>query len=424
MNTGLIKDKKFFTARVWMAILAVSIAGSVAWQPPYFYSGFYDAFMEAFHMNHSQIGLYIAVYGWGNLLSYVPGGIIADYYGPRKLLLVSLFGTALITLAMAIWMTPFCAILTSFLFSITTCLLLWSTLTKAVRVIGGSDHCATVYSLYSGISGVIGFCFGMVQIWVFNLCHDNTSGIYWALITLAASCFIAGVLVAFFYRDDPNELEHAEKEEKMNLRDVPKIAKNPILWATSVLMALFLAAFGTISYFVPYLTSIVGLTVTQGAIFNSVISYGVSFVVPIGGFLIDRYLKSTFKLFIIGLVLIMMMMFVILYVPMGAATAIVVCTLTYTVGAILSAAMWAILDEIHIPMKYAATGIGLASMVAYAPDLFLYNIYGNWLDSMGEATGYRMMWFATIGICLVALVLSFILLKAIQKQPSAETTVS
>ena len=397
----------FFTPKVWMAIFAVSIAGSIIYQPPYFYSGYYDAFMEAFHMTHSQIGTYIAVYAWGNLLSYIPGGIIADKVAPKKLLIVSLFGTALITLAMALWMNPFCAILTSFLFAITTCLLFWTTITKATRSIGGKDHVASVYAWSGGIKGILGFLFGLLQVWVFDLMPDNQSGIFWSIIVMAGCCAVAGVLVMIFYKDD-DATANATEEDKMQIRDLPKVAKNPTLWTASLLMALFGGAYGTLSYFVPYLTSIVGLTVSQGALFNQVISYGVCLVCPIGGYIIDKYTHSTFKFFNIGMVVVIALMFVILYLPMGAVSAILICTVTYAVGAIMSSTMWSMLDEIKIPMKYAATGVGLASIVAYAPDLFLYNIYGNWLDYLGEATGYRMMWWTTIGICAAGILVSFL----------------
>ena len=409
----------FFTSKVWMAIFAVSIAGSIIYQPPYFYSGYYDAFMEAFHMTHSQIGTYIAVYAWGTLLSYIPGGVIADKVAPKKLLIVSLFGTALITLAMALWMNPFCAILTSFLFAITTCLLFWTTtITKAVRSIGGKDHVASVYSWYGGIKGIIGFLFGLLQVWIFDMMPDNQSGIFWSIIVMAGCCALAGLMVAIFYKDDA-AAESGESEDKMRVADLPKVAKNPTLWAASLLMALFLAAYGTLSYFVPYLTSVVGLSVSQGALFNQVISYGVCLICPLGGFIIDRFTHSTFKFFNLGMVLIILLMLVILYMPMGAVAAILICTLTYAIGSLMSGTMWSMLDEIKIPMKYAATGVGLASIVAYAPELFLYNIYGNWLDNLGEAVGYRMMWFTTIGICVAGIAVSYIV-QAMNKKSKVE----
>lgn len=406
-----MKKDKFFTPQVCLAIFAVAVAGSVIYQPPYFYSAYYDAFMEAFGMTHQQIGIMIAVYGWGNLLTYIPGGIMADKFSPKIMLVCSLFSTAAVTLWMAFSMNAMTAILSAAMFSITTCLLFFTAGNKAVRVIGGKDHCATAFSWYYGVSSVIGFVFGMVQIWIYDQFATTHDAIYWSIIVLAISCAIAGALVLIFYKEDKKEIEHTSDDDKMKLSDIPHLVKNKKLWTAALLMGMFCAVNGSISYFVPYLTSCHGLSVSHGALFSNLTQYGLAIICPIGGYIVDKILKSTTKLFVIGFVLVIGLLAVVIAMPtMGLPMALLFATLVTAVSSIMNSIVWSILDEIHIPLKYAATSVGLASLIVYAPDLFLYNIYGYWLDSFGEAAGYQKLWICTAGIAAASILISFILL--------------
>lgn len=406
-----MKKDKYFTPQVMLAIFAVAVAGSVIYQPPYFYSAYYDAFMEAFGMTHQQIGLMIAVYGWGNLLTYIPGGILADKFSPKIMLVASLFSTAAVTLWMALSMNAMTAILSAGAFSITTCLLFFTAGNKAIRVIGGADHCATAFSSYYGLSSWIGFLFGMVQIWIYDQFATTHAAIFWSIIVLAASCFIAGVLVLIFYKEDKKNITKDGDDEKIKIRDIPAIAKNSKLWVAALLMGMFCAVNGSISYFVPYLTSCHGLSISHGALFSNLTQYGLAIICPIGGYIVDKVLKSTTKLYVIGFVLVIALLAVVIAMPtMGLPMAILFATLITAVSSIMNSIVWSILDEINIPIKYAATAVGLASMIVYAPDLFLYNIYGYWLDTFGEAAGYQKLWICTAGIAAAAIVVSFILL--------------
>ena len=82
--------------------------------------------------------------------------------------------------------------------------------------------------------------------------------------------------------------------------------------------------------------------------------------------------------------------------------------------------MWSILNEIDIPITYAATAIGLSSMVIYLPDLFVPAMIGSWLDNYGEEAGYFRM-FIFFGICCVlAVVLSLTLAKKVKSLNAAK----
>ena len=82
--------------------------------------------------------------------------------------------------------------------------------------------------------------------------------------------------------------------------------------------------------------------------------------------------------------------------------------------------MWSILNEIDIPISYAATAIGISSMVIYLPDLFVPAMIGSWLDNYGEEAGYFRM-FIFFGICcMLAVVLSLTLAERVKMMKAAK----
>ncbi len=72
-------------------------------------------------------------------------------------------------------------------------------------------------------------------------------------------------------------------------------------------------------------------------------------------------------------------------IPAGVSSvtiAIIISMLASAFAMMMYGVMWSVLNEIDIPISYAATAIGIASMVIYLPDLFVPAMFGNWLDTL------------------------------------------
>ena len=110
-------------------------------------------------------------------------------------------------------------------------------------------------------------------------------------------------------------------------------------------------------------------------------------------------------------------------IPAGVSSvtiAIIISMLASAFAMMMYGVMWSVLNEIDIPISYAATAIGIASMVIYLPDLFVPAMFGNWLDTLGDEAGYFRM-FVFLGICcLAAVVLSFTLAIKVKRKKEAE----
>ena len=83
--------------RKYLTVLALGLAGGSIYFLPYIKYVFYDAQIAAMGISNTQSGLLMTMYTVGNMILYIPGGIVADKVKPKKALVVSLLGTAVLS---------------------------------------------------------------------------------------------------------------------------------------------------------------------------------------------------------------------------------------------------------------------------------------------------------------------------------------
>ena len=70
-------------------LVIITIAGAMIYGMPYFRSYFYDAYLETYHLNNTQMGTFGSMFGIFGMISYLFGGVVADMFSTRKLMSVS-----------------------------------------------------------------------------------------------------------------------------------------------------------------------------------------------------------------------------------------------------------------------------------------------------------------------------------------------
>ena len=85
-------------------------------------------------------------------------------------------------------------------------------------------------------------------------------------------------------------------------------------------------------------------------------------------------------------------------VPPGTdATLLIIMTIVTGVFTYMArGAMFAVPSELEIPRKYAGSTSGLVCCIGYCPDLFIFVLYGYWLDVYGNAGFDRIFLFAAV----------------------------
>ncbi len=122
----------------YLYIAALVVAGEMIFGLPFHTSRFFrPTLLEVFGFTNTQLGDLFAVYGITAMVSYFPGGAIADRFSARFLLTASLVATGCGGLYMAtIPGARQMAVLYGF-WGITTIFLFWGALIRATREWGG-----------------------------------------------------------------------------------------------------------------------------------------------------------------------------------------------------------------------------------------------------------------------------------------------
>ncbi len=75
--------------RKYLTVITLGLAGGSIYFLPYVKYIFYDAQLATMRITNTQSGLMLTMYTVGNMIFYIPGGIIADKVSPKKALIIS-----------------------------------------------------------------------------------------------------------------------------------------------------------------------------------------------------------------------------------------------------------------------------------------------------------------------------------------------
>ena len=89
----MFKTKKF-------GVILLLTSTCLIYNLPYLSSTFYTQFLEAFNLSNTQAGILITFFSLTATPGYLFGGMLADKFSPKKLIILSLLMTAALGYAM------------------------------------------------------------------------------------------------------------------------------------------------------------------------------------------------------------------------------------------------------------------------------------------------------------------------------------
>ena len=130
---------------------------------------FRPTLLEVFGYSNTQLGDLFAIYGVTAMLSYFPGGVLADRFSARGLLTASLVTTAAGGLYMAAFPPVWGMGLLYGYWGITTILLFWGALLRATRDWGGPYAQGKAFGILDGGRGLAAAVFGLIGVFVLSV---------------------------------------------------------------------------------------------------------------------------------------------------------------------------------------------------------------------------------------------------------------
>jgi nitrate/nitrite transporter NarK len=383
---------------------------------PYLSSTFYEQFLGAYGLSNTQAGFLLTMFSLTATPGYLFGGLMADKFSAKKLIVLSTSLTAVIGIAMS-FIKSYPALLVCYLgFGVTTTFLQWSAFLKLVRSQGDVSEQGKIFGFFELSYAIVGAITSYGILAFLETLIARTG--FKIVTTIYGGLLIVIALLIWFWVKDAKD---SETVNEFNFKMVGKVLKHPVTWINGfIVMGMFIIITGS-SYLNPYLTQVFGTASALGVgitIFNRTIARII--FSPLGGSLIDRWGKTS-KLLIImaaGIIVACVAMMLIPQDPSAYTFAVIIILLFIVIMSSGRAGLYTPIPEADIPLEMTGTAMGIASAVGYSTDLWLYTLCGNWLDKYGAAGYQYILGLFIAGMCIV--IVSAVLLQVyLNKQKSA-----
>lgn len=409
-------DVTKMTRRNMISFILLGMAVAIIYFIPYARQTYYTQMQQAMHINNTQMGDLASLYGIVALISYFPSGILADKFSPRLLLTISFFTTGLLTLWHATFPSYTVLLIIYGGFGATSILTFWSAYLKALRLLADEKDQGKVYGGNEGIKWLTRTIIAVIGLWIFGLTADAVQGFRMVLIFSGVLYIAFGFALWFFISDDTSSLSNKSKE-KFSFKLVIDAFKLPGTWLLAVLVFCAYLIYSSTSYLTPYLV-IMGMSASTASVVAIVRNYLLGILaVVVGGFLSDRSSsrsKLSMILFAMIGVIFVGMMFITGGKNLGVLSIILACVVTFLFTS-FRGIYWATMGEAGISIKMTGIVTGIVSLIGYAPDAFIYSIWGRDLDAHPGLLGYKIIFIWNIGACIVGLIIAMIIMKASKK---------
>lgn len=407
--------------RKYLSIFALSVSGGSIFLLPYLKYVFYDYQLEVMGITNQQSGLLLSMYAMGCMLLYIPGGIIADRLSARKCILASLISTTALTILYGFTFNYQLALVIWLLLAVTTCFVFWTALMKTLRMTGDEKEQGRMFGIYYAGNGITGAVFNSLALWASTRASDMRGGLFNAVMIMALATTVGAVMVFLFVKEDEKSNTEASEEAKFEMGDVVNLLKNPTVWVFSLIIFCGYSLYSSTSYFTPYLTDVVGISPEQSGVFSIIRTYIFMLLAPLGGYMADKVFKSTSKWFMVAFSVLAVLFWGVMRIPADANPTFVgvLTLLPGAFGLALYGILFSIIGEARIPLKVTATAVGIASIIGYAPDLFMSAMFGTWLDKYAN-NGYTYIFTFLMVIGVVGAGASFIIRTRCKKLEAEE----
>lgn len=414
----------------WMTLIIVAIAGGVITKLPYLRETYMEPLQQATGATKTQLGMIMSAYGIVNFICYFPGGILADKFSSKMLIIVSCLGTALaglwfFTMPGFIWLVVIHAI-----FAITTVFTFWAAMVKSINRLGEADEQGKLFGFLEGGRGLIGTLAAFGSVAVFGLAGNSIGGLKNAILYYSILLVIAAVLAAIFMENDKPVKGSQKEKNPLNKKDFIQVAKMPRVWLCGVLGICNYSALIFHGYITAYLSEAFKLDASVVANLSVIRTY---FMMMVGAFVAGVISdKVGSRIRFIQYVFIGMAVFATLYVliPVGSKAVPLIVANFICYGLCLysiKALYFSTIDEVQVPKKLAGTASGIISLVTYAPEIFLYTLSGNMVDRYKDTAtpyqGYYNCFIAMAVLSVIGFICGYILCRMNKKAVENTKTV-
>jgi sugar phosphate permease len=376
--------------------------------------------MQAFDASGTTIGLLSATYFYSYAGFMVPGGVLLDSLGPRRVVAAGGAVMGLGSIAMGLAATPATLFGGRLLVGLGAAVTFTGTL-KIAAVWFPPSHFGTMSALAATV-GLLGALVGAAPL------AALAGALSWrgALLVVGAVTLLVAALCALVVRDRPPRSEAAPPTAPTRvdvLGGTLRVLRNRYTWPPFLCFFFLYAAMGNFFLWsVPFLRDVYGLTTTRAALYASMPSVALLGSAPLTGYVSDRVLrrrKLPYVMLSVGLFLVWLALVLTLgSLPLGG-----VCLLLFLMGVVGAAFVltWPLGREVN-PPALAGIAVAVANLGGFVGAALTQGPVGavldaRWAGAMAQgarvypAEAYRGAFALCALFVLVAAAISFFLVE-------------
>ena len=385
----------------YLQLLLLIIGSGTIYPVVYMRQNFEGSMLETFDITRAQLGECHSILGIVFFLTYLPSGWLSDKLPTRWLMSLSMAGTGFL----ALWLSTgpeFAQIKLIFIgWGITSGLTLWGALIKGTSLLAPHDQQGRFFGLLESGRGLVEALLASIGLAVFayflNSVGTSTSESLTAVIWFYGLVAIGFTPILFFAL----RTSHMEAPPDPNsrgisglFRDLKQLLTNQKIWLAAIVILVGYQIFWVTYSLAGLLQSIFQLSaVTVGAI-----TVGRLWMRPLGGVLAG-FIGDYFRVIPFLGVLMLIAGGLLALLPSLPATAgvmvlfpmvLLIGVFTYGVRGIF----WATLDECDVSASTRGLAVGLISLLAYTPDIYVPMVQSwalaNWSGQQGFQIYYGL----------------------------------
>lgn len=408
---------------------ALIIAGEAIFGLPFHVARFFrPSVLDVFRFTNTELGAVMAAYGVIAMLSYFPGGVLADRFSARRLMTASLLATGAGGFFFASGPSSDGLMMLFGFWGATSILLFWAALIRATREWGGEDEQGRAFGLLDGGRGLLAAITGSAAVALFAAflpddpslatLDERAAALIGVIHVYTALTFAAAIVVWFAIPDSdvtPPELiapagDKAEIKEGVALRHhVVAVLRMPAIWLQATIVVCAYVAFKGLDNYSLLAVQVFGMDEVTAAQVTAIGAWVRPFAALGAGLLADRLRPSVVSLLFFAALIATYSAFA--FLDLGPSVVwllwlnvIVVCVAIFG----LRGVYFALFEEASVPPAYTGTATGVVSVIGYTPDIFVAPIAGMLLDRSPGLVGHQHVFmllgvFAILGLIASAL---------------------
>jgi len=391
--------------RRWLIMACLSLSGGLIYLLPFLREVYYLPLQKALQISNTQLGVLMSVFGAMGLLTYFPGGWLADRVSPRKLITFSMLATGLSGFYFATFPSYPVSIAIHAFWGITCSLTFWGAMIKATRNWAPSTEQGRAFGILESGRGIAELAASTAFLAVFAKLGSGNLALSRVIVFFSITNILIGVMAWFTLLDTSREEEEPKAaRSRIGARQVLAVLRMPMVWLISVVIMAAYGAYWGSYYFTPYATDAFLMSV----VFGGAIGVGKMWLKPLSalgaGFLADRAGTSRTAAWCLAVLIASFGVFTLM--PGNPKLVLVLIANTAVASLAIFALRgiyFALLEEGGIPLAVTGTAAGVVSVVGFTPDVFMPIVGGVLLDRYPGGLGYRYFFALIVGLCILGL---------------------